>query len=274
MSINSALPIKLTSSAIASSGDSYYNYDQQAVLFPHEPIRREMERGLRGLESIDLTAHSWKANYIHVWLIELFIPMILDHHDSEEKHMGPFYITRGIKIPNNVGGAHTKLVSSLENIGNLSATFASAPTQENLSALKRCYSDMCDMMTQHLNEEESFWPDAIKQIGEEEYKVFHKEMHTDMKNQPSGHMFLMSALDSMGYQFEGYSHVDGDTRWCGDKLLEDLIINKVPYFVRSWIFPPINRKYQHYKSLIVNVISGDEDKFPLKYEEASYCSIC
>lgn len=274
MSINSALPIQLTSTAIASGCDNYYSYDQQAVLFPHEPIRREMERGLKGLEAMDLTAHPWKANYIHVWLVELFIPMILDHHESEEKHMGPFYITRGIKIPNNVGGAHSKLVTALEKIGSLAETLAGSPTAENLAALKSAYGAMCELMKEHLEEEEKFWPNAVKQIGEEEYKVFHKEMHTDMKNQPSGHMFLMSALDSMGYEFDGCSHVPGDTRWCGDQLLEDLIINKVPYFVRSWIFPPINRKYQHYKSLIVNVISGDEDKLPLKYEDGSYCTIC
>ncbi len=274
MSINANLSIELTSRAIEATPDNYYNYYHQVLLFQHEPIRRELERGLRGLEAIDLSVHPWKAKYVHVWLVEFFIPMILDHHDSEEKHMGPFYTQRGVKVPNHLSGSHSKLVNALERIGGLSESFSNSPCQENLTILKTAYFDMHELMKQHLEEEERFWPDAVKQIGEEEYSVFFKEMHTDMKNQPSGHMFLMSALDSMGYEFDGFSHVAGDTRWCGDKLLEDLIINKVPYFVRTWIFPPINRKYQHYKSIMCHVSNGLEDSIPLKYEEGSYCSVC
>lgn len=274
MTTASHLPIRLTSEVIAVSADNYYNYAQQAVLFPHEPIRRELERGQKALESIDVAAHPWKAQYVHVWLVELLIPMILDHHDSEEKHMGPFYKQRGAQIPDSVGGAHAKLTVELEKIGTLAETFAQSPTAENLASLKACFESMSVMMGAHFAEEERFWPAAIEQVGEEDYQVFHKEMHTDMRNQPSGHMFLMSALDSMGYEFDGFPHVEGDSRWCGDQLLEDLIINKIPYFVRSWVFSPINRKYQYYKKLVNWVVVGTEDNIPLKYEEASKCIVC
>ena len=274
MTTASHVPIKLLSRAIERTEDDYYTYDQQAVLFPHEPIRRELIRGQKALEFLDVVKYPWKAKYLQTWLADMLIPVILDHHDAEETHMTPFYAKKGVRIPESMGGAHMKITKDLENIGLLADKLAESPSQENVAALKKVYDDMVEMMFEHFDDEERFWPEAIRSVGEEEYNVYHKEMHAGTRNQPSGHMFVMSALDSMGYEFDEVHRItEGDTRWCGDALLEDMIINKIPYFVRNWVFPPINRKYQHKKKLIETVIRGTEDNIPLKFDESG-CVIC
>jgi hypothetical protein len=278
------LPIKLTSSAIHPTEDGYYSYDVISFIFPHEPLRRELERGKHAFEKLSQKVLVWKLKYLQTWLTTFLIPIISDHHDSEEKIFAPFYIRLGVEIPENIKGGHVRLVELLMKLEKkMSEIMQNCEDQKevNVAEISDIYMTMYHHMLEHLQEEEAFWPDAIRSKGEEEYRKVHALVHKDAKQQKSGQLFLMSVLDSMGYEFPGFPHRANDTRWCGDRLLQELIINKIPFFVRSWVFPGINRKYQYYKSMINAVIHSENDEsHPTPLDTAaiepagSWCILC
>lgn len=279
MSINTSLPVQLTSTAVTASADGKYSYDNISFLFPHEPLRRELLRGKKALEGMDLTAHPWKAKYLRVWLDEFLIPIIADHHDSEDKIFDPSYEKVGVKVPEKFVKDHAALVESLKTL-SLSVHALIDHLQDGeqgskLEGLRKEYQALFDLMEEHLADEERFWPEVIRQHGEDFYRQVHDAMHKEARNQASGKNFLMSVFDSMGYEFDPDKpiHNADDTRWCSEDLANEIIIQKIPYFVRSWIFPPYNRKYQYYKALVKAVADGKEDVLPLEYSESA-CTIC
>eukprot|EP01040_Poterioochromonas_malhamensis_P021850 gene21850-26449_t len=73
--VNSSLPIKLTSSAVPVSESGVYSFDSESFLFPHEPLRREMERGKLALDKVNLHEHPWKAKHLAHWLGKFWIPI-------------------------------------------------------------------------------------------------------------------------------------------------------------------------------------------------------
>lgn len=278
MAINTNLPIRLTSKAIVPTEDGHYTFDQMSFLFAHEPLRREMDRGKAALEKMDISVHPWKVHYLRVWLEEFFIPIIKDHHDSEEYFFSPAYEKLGVVIPEKFQHDHDALMNALGEI-HAAVQQLGQNTQDAASKLQDIrskYFSMYTLLSDHLADEERFWPDVVRQQGEAVYKEVHNALHKAAKTQKSAKNFLMSVLDSMGYEFDPAepTHLPGETRWCGNKLLEDTIINKIPFFVRAWIFPPYNRKYQYYKKLITAVEKGTEDTLPLSFQDSSKCVLC
>jgi hypothetical protein len=285
MSANESLPIHFTSKAIPASADGYYSYDQLSFLFPHEPIRYEMNRAKNAIEKMNLEQHPWKGYYLNVWLREFLIPVIEDHHESEEKIFDPSYEVLGVAIPERIKNGHKSLTAAITQLKTTLAELTGIldsgiedhkeEARSKFDSLKNSYNDFYNLTVDHLADEEAFWPEVIRKHGEEKYREIHTAMHRDAKNQASGKLFIMSVFDAMGYEFDinTPTHQPGETRWCGTKQLEEAIINKIPYFVRSWIFPPYNRQYQYYKRLILAAATATEDTLPLKYDESS-CVIC
>eukprot|EP01040_Poterioochromonas_malhamensis_P009718 gene9718-10558_t len=289
MTSNNNLRIELTSTAVTPTENGYYTFDQMCFLFPHEPIRRELNRGKLAFDKIDFAANPWKTKYIRKWLSDFLIPMIHDHHDAEENYLFPSYVKLGVKIPDTMETGHEGLVKHLNQLEKLSEEVVVAVNQINESHsytsqaankfqdLKQVYEQFYIDILAHLAEEETFWPPIIKEKGEQAYQDINAYMHKETKNQKSAKLFIMSVFDSMGYEFDinNPTHdLQYDTRWCGEELLNEKIINKIPYFVRSWIFPPMNRQYQYYKQLIHTVAISDIDNVPLEFvDQSSSCII-
>lgn len=271
MSINTDLPVILTSQAIQPSADGKYPFDQMSFLFPHEPLRREMARGKAAFDAMDASQHPWKVKYMKIWLEEFLIPVIKDHHDSEEFVFDPSYEKLGVSIPNKFHRDHQDLMTSLTSIASLVSSCSENP--QNINKVRKEYMKLFTLMGEHLQDEEKFWPSVILERNYETYRAIHDAMHVYAKGQKSGKNFLMSVFDSMGYEFDPSApcHVIGDTRWCGEEQAL-AVINKIPYFVRAWIFPSYNRKYQYYKSLVNAVAKETEDKVPL--ESDGGCVVC
>lgn len=277
MSANNNLRIELTSTAIPQSTDGYYSWDKISFLFPHEPIRREILRGKIALENCNLTLHPWKLKYLSKWLVEFLLPMIHDHHEAEDLYIHPEYIQKkGVVLPKEIEGAHEALDTILKNLENIVIELNNSYQEEKFQELKRLYEDFQKGFLKHLADEETFWPPILLETGESFFNEVNTIMHEKTKQQKSAKLFIMSVFDAMGYEFDinqPTHHLQYDTRWCNEQLLNEKIINKIPYFVRSWIFSPMNTKYQFYKRLIFAVAYGNEDNIPLEGESSS-CLIC
>lgn len=280
MASNNDLRIELTSTAIPASANGYYTFEQISFLFPHEPIRRELRRGKIAVENIKFGEQPWKIKYLHKWLVEFLLPIIHDHHDAEDRLLYPDFKQCGVTVPENIDRGHDQLVIYLNQIEKLNEEiydlyFNQKKTNDAEVKFNQLKTVFCEEFSrdflQHLADEETFWPAVIKdQIGEAKFDEINKKMHTEAKKQKSANNFLMSVFDSMGYEFDISNPTHDlklDTRWCNEDVLNERIINKIPAFVRSWIFSPMNRKYQYYKTLINTAAYGSEDVVPLEYSE-------
>ncbi len=282
MACNYNLRIELTSTAVTPSENGNYAYDQRCFLFPHEPIRRELNRGKLAFDRMDFAAHPWKTKYIRKWLIDFLIPVIHDHHEAEEKYLFPPYIKLGVKIPIETG--HEGIVKHLNQLEKLSEEVVIAVNQSTAShsdtsqaaikyqELKQVYEQFYIDILAHLAEEETVWPPLIRSKGEKVCLDINAYMHKETKNQKTSKLFLMCIFDSMGYEFDIHNPTHDpqyDTRWCGEDLLNEKLITKIPYYVRSLILPPINRHYQQYKRLIHAVAFGEIDNVPYEFSDQS-----
>lgn len=282
--VNSSLPIKLTSSAVPVSESGVYSFDSESFLFPHEPLRREMERGKLALDKVNLHEHPWKAKHLAHWLGKFWIPIVQEHHDSEEVIIIPYYKKLGVDIPDHVNDEpHKRLVESLNRLQILVTDLVScvdtkASTEaidEKLSSIRSEYAGMYSLMNDHLAEEERFWPKVIAEKGQEQWVQCNADLHKFTKSLPNGKLFLMSMLDAMGVEFEGFPHnTELDTRWCAESLVQEKILQKIPWFVVSWIFPGINKNYQHFKAQIVMVAESNEELISVEYNPDAACIIC
>lgn len=286
MACNTSVPIVLTSTAIPATETGYYTFDQISFLFPHEPIRRELTRGREALRNLDLQNHSWKLKYVNKWLNDFLIPVIADHHDAEDKYLFPAYTALGVKIPTHIEKGHEKLDEILALLTKLSCEVYNAVNENKkneyeakFAELKTVYEDFYVNFNQHLHDEEEFWPAVIREQGEENYTRINADLHAQTKAQKTAKLFICSVLDSMGYEFDlnTPTHNVGkwkDTRWCNEDLLNDKIVNKIPYFVRAYIFPSMNRRYQYFKKMVMVIAYEDEDSIPMEYvDESSWCVI-
>jgi hemerythrin superfamily protein len=284
MSSNNELRIELTSSVIPASSDGSYPFQQISFLFPHEPLRRELNRGKIAMQNTKTDEHPWKMKYIHKWLTEFLIPVIYDHHEAEDSYFFPDYRKLGVVIPEHVEQGHEKLLLHLTQMEKLSGEMADfiAGQKETdaiikFNQLKYLYCEKFHPdVVAHLADEETFWPPVIQQYGEEKYNEINKALHKYTRDQKTAKLFIMSVLDAMGYEFDLNNRTHNtqyDTRWCGEQMLNDKIINKIPYLVRAWILPSYNRKYQYYKKLITTVAYGTDDAVPLEFS-GGYCAIC
>jgi DNA-binding FrmR family transcriptional regulator len=281
--VDTSLPIKLTSISVPQSEDGTYSFQAESFLFPHEPLRREMERGKRALDQIDLQKHAWKAKHLAHWMLKFWIPIIHEHHDSEEEVVIPYYRNLGVNIPDHVTDEpHKKLVESLSRLQSLVEQLVSSVDNEasqeeiagKLSAVRAEYAGMYSLMVEHLAEEERYWPSVILEKGQEQWVQCNADLHKYTKSLPNGKIFLMSMLDAMGVAFDGFPHnPQHDTRWCGEALVQEKILGKIPWFVVSWIFPGINKNYQHFKAQIAMVADGTEETVSVEYNPDS-CVIC
>lgn len=266
--INNELPIKLTSSAVPPSPDGTYSYDEMSFLFPHEPLRREMDRGKTAIEKMDVQKHPWKLIYLKNWLQQFLIPLIEDHHDAEELVFDPSYEQMGVEVPAKFKKDHASLIRSLGEMSSELSVLSAEPGKalSGFSKIRQQYNAMYDLMAEHLADEERFWPPIVRKYGEETFDKINDDMHKLTKKQKTGKLFLMSVFDSMGYEFNpGQStHVTGDSRWCGTSLMKEKLVDKIPYLVRTLFFPKYNKSYQYYKTLINTVATGTKDDISLK----------
>jgi hemerythrin superfamily protein len=286
MACNNSVPIQLTSTAIPSSDNGYYPYEQISFLFPHEPLRRELNRGKKALDQLSISDNTWKLRYFRKWLNEFLVPLIRDHHEAEDKYLFPAYGKLGVILPNNIEKAHDKLeihLMELERLANsLNEWYFNEKNlekaDETLKSLKSLYNEFYSSLTQHLHEEEIFWPPIVKEKGEENFSSINTAMHKATKQQKTAKLFICSVLDSMGYEFDmenpTHSMKYEDSRWCNEDLLNEKIVNKIPYFVRSWFFPKMNRQYQYYKKMI-NIIAYENNDcgLPLEYNDSWSCTV-
>lgn len=259
------IPLHLTSTAVTPAEDGNYTYNQMGILIPHEALRREMSRARSALEKFDPVANPWQALYAKIWFKEFFIGMIHEHHDVEEKIVGPEMTKLGVEVPPHLHGAHKELmegVGKIEKLADELLTVVRAGAEQSLlveksDELKHLYIEMHDDMLTHFQAEEEFWVEAILKVPRKEWERIENNIKTVVQKVKSGELFLCSILDSMGYCFKNYSFRPEDTRWCGEDGVK-VILGDVPYPVRAFIFPGFNKRYQRYKT-IISAIGGDRD---------------
>lgn len=91
----------LTSRAIPPAEDGVYDWNVISLLIPHEALRREFQYTKNALvENFDVATHPWKAIYFREWYEKFLLPVVMDHHDIEERIFFPFYQKLGMSADN------------------------------------------------------------------------------------------------------------------------------------------------------------------------------
>lgn len=265
------IPFELTSKAHAQSADGNYPFNIEALLVPHEALRREMRRARKALENFDVSVHPWKAHYMKEWLDGFLLPVVHEHHDMEELVVSPELVKLGVVIPPHINGSHAGILALMDRIQstctelwNIVAINAHADqhAQLKLNEFRDLFIEFHDTMSDHLAQEEEFFSSEIAKIDRKDWAKIEVIIQATVKKHKSGELFLMSIFDSMGFYWKGYPHVEGDTRWLSEEQATATLVGTVPYPVRAIIFAGFNKKYQRFK-VMINAVNGTEDVLKL-----------
>ena len=77
-----------------------YSWQDAAILVPHEALRVELLRVARVLPHVEKdvekdAAKRWRVQRLFSYYSDVLMPFLEDHHDTEEKIVGPHYEALG-----------------------------------------------------------------------------------------------------------------------------------------------------------------------------------
>lgn len=89
----------LTSTVIQQTEDGYYEFGTRSMLVQFEALRREIARTDLALEHFDPETSPWKALYMHAWLANFLLPVLLLIDENELHILIPFSKELGVEVP-------------------------------------------------------------------------------------------------------------------------------------------------------------------------------
>lgn len=87
--------------------------------------------------------------------------------------------------------------------------------------------------------------------------------------------FTAAMLNAMGCAISGNPLLPGEKGWAG-RVLQDMFLDNMPTFVRIFLLPGWNKRYQGYKTMIV-ACAGEVDLYRAKEKSEFYevgCLVC
>jgi hemerythrin superfamily protein len=165
---------QLSSTVIEPNPSGDYTYYESGMLIPHEAIRLQFARAAKALENLDCNAHMWKAERWNEWII-FFIAMIHSHHDHEEHIFFPHYTALGAQTPKKQFADHKELMALMEEVKSASSMLkvmverrdsSNDALNEQVQKVRELFLKLKTVTEEHLAEEETFWPNAMKMYGE------------------------------------------------------------------------------------------------------------
>lgn len=275
----------LTSTAIATSRDGEYEFQDKALLVPHEALRREMFRLVTAASRFDPWIHPWKAHCMHQWVTEFFVPIVHEHHDIEEQIMFPCYRDQGAAFPDKQAADHVTLMAmlaELEGLAQQTLNLVESPEQSGVVDVRKL-RETAELLTKsvevlnkafldHLIEEETYWPPIIKQYGPEVLENMEKRIFKEAAKSPSFPMMGCAVFNAMGTSFGGIPAVRSDDYppWPSEDLRLDIATN-VFFPVRKFLFPSWEKKYNNYKTMIGS-INGSIDVLNIRDPMPENCA--
>jgi hypothetical protein len=245
-------PLTLTSKVILPPADGKFNYGDMALLVPHEAVRIMTERTSRMLSFYNPEKHPWKVKRLRTWFQDVYIPIIHGHHDAEEKIFFPFFKAFGAPAFDSQIKDNAELMHKLEDLRRS----LSSPIGDDV---RRSFAQLSDLMLSHLDEEERFWPEQLRKHGADQVsKVETLIIREGMKHGRSSQITLILVCEAMGCNLTG-PHPDAG--WASPAA-KDAFRSKLPLLVRKLLVPGWERKWLHYKSILLS-IQDDEEVAPV-----------
>lgn len=289
------MPYYLTSTAIAPSPTGQYEYEEKALLVPHEALRREIARLVAAAAQFDPWVHPWKAHYMHQWISQFFVVVVHDHHDIEEQIMFPYYRDLGAEFPSKQASDHVTLMDMMAQVENDAHTvvklvddagksISSGDGHDPTTAVQTVQQSAQDLVRQihalnteflaHLEEEERYWPPVIKRYGPEilkamEEKIIGQGLKT---GGPAFELMACCVFNAQGTAFGSIPAVQdaGDFEgWPCEELRLEFAAN-VPFPVRMIFFPAWEKNYNRFKTMI-RCITGTVDVLEIRSPPPQSC---
>jgi hypothetical protein len=243
-------PLTLTSRVISLNPEGKIDHADMALLLPHEAVRIMTERTSRVLAFYNPEKHPWKIKRMQTWFQDIYIPIIHEHHDAEEKIFFPFFKALGAPAFDSQVKEHVELMSRLEDVRKS----LSSPSGDEV---RRAFAQLSDLMLAHLDEEERFWPEQLRKHGAD--KVTQAEKLILAEGQKHGASFqitLILVCEAMGCSLTGPHPPAG---WA-PPAVKDEFRSKLPLLVRKLLVPGWERRWLHYKGLLLSVLDDSEEE--------------
>ena len=227
-----------------------YDYADLAFLIPHEPVRILTERTTRALAFYDPERQPWKIKRLQTWIEEVYIPIIHEHHDFEEKIYFPFFRKLGAQGFDSQVDDHAQLMQKLEHVRKATASGSG-------DAARRAFADMAELMLKHLDEEEEYWPTELRKHGAKKADEAEKLILAEGARH-GGHAFQMILIlicEAMGCSMRGEHPAGG---W-GTRAVKDGFRGKLPWVVRRLLAPAWENRWRWYYLMILLSITEDHE---------------
>jgi hypothetical protein len=157
------------------AADGQYPFNQRLFLCTQEAVRREISKLDRALDNFDPSKNPWKAYCLNDWLRLFFIPFIAEVFNTEEKVMYIHYLALNADVPMKLSQDHVNAKEMLvllrdkaHEIWNLVTLGGDNEERlsERIETFKKTYQEIKQLIVEHMNDQERFWPAIIAQYGE------------------------------------------------------------------------------------------------------------
>jgi hemerythrin-like domain-containing protein len=143
------------------------------ILVPHEAIRwwnAELLKALAAYDPVSQPETSWKTQVLFDFLQNYYCVCIHHHHHAEETIYTPGIEKKmGKPMPGAIKEEHKELLDRLEKLLSfrsslLAAAFSPPRARAALQEFKAFFTSLVEFMEQHLAEEETNYPQALRAV--------------------------------------------------------------------------------------------------------------
>jgi hypothetical protein len=257
-------------------------WNEALMLIPHEFIRVEMLRVTRVVQFLACDCalppgKRWRVQRFHTYMIGWFRPMIIDHHEVEERICVPHVQALGEDLSKLESGRtdeglvkdHEELLAMLEafcneHVAPLAAV--SSPTEDisgRVAGTIKAWVELNTELLEHLAVEEVTWPKVFQSIGHEQTMLMLNKI--EAHNQKGDGRAFAAIVQSLGLPIAG-SRVDEG--WATGGCMDDphcqaLIagFSGIPWPVRNLccILPRFVAQYEHLTRSLVSIATMTDD---------------
>jgi hypothetical protein len=226
-----------------------YDFADMAFLVPHEAVRVLTERTARALAFYDPERQHWKARRLRRWIEDVYVPMIHEHHDFEERIFFPYFRKLGAQGFDIQVHDHMKLMQKLEEVRMAAASAVSG------DKVREAFEQMANLMLKHLDEEETFWPPELRKHGPEKVDEVEKLILAEgVKHGGTFQSMLILICEAMGCSLHGEHPPNG---WA-TTAIKDKFRAKLPWVVRRLLAPGWEKRWRLQVAGLLSIV-GDRE---------------
>jgi len=138
----------------------------RGILLPHEAFRwlhGEIRKILTYFDPL-VPGQDWQTSLFFSWLERYYILAVRHHHDSEERIYNPAIIGKGGSLPAKITSDHKDIIARLNSCSKFRSRIENG---EEIAVVKfkNHLTQLIDMIEDHLAEEESAYPEALRSSG-------------------------------------------------------------------------------------------------------------